>query len=681
MKSNLKLNISRILIGRGITQFVAFLGIAAFILIILWVIGCLFGYSFFEILLSFMDPGNSWRLQDENVVRAASKCNYADWYLPIVGFVGAVIFTGLLVSVFTNIVLYWVTKIREGHVKYKLQEHIVIIGFDSVVPSIIKQILKSGDNNNCKVLIASQRPVSKISNLIHSKVGLLERNVVYMHSEYFSKEELSRLNTHKAKQIFVVGDRIDGNRDAENMRLMIILKQIHSKMKAKRIPLTMWFDNETTYAAMQLNDIKDDWKSLFDYRPYNFFNDWADRLLTSRHYHKGDNIIEYPALDREGITKDSDKHVHLVVIGMNRMGIAVAKEAAHMLHFPNFDDHSPNRNQTVITFIDDHADTEMAFFKGRHPGYFKIAPTYYWDAINTGTGFILDPSERVKYNKNFLDIRFQFLKGRIENETVRTWLVEQASDPNQYLTIAVCFSDSTNALGAALYLPEEIYYGNTDGNIVNIFVKQESTGALVETLQIASESGRNKRLRNLYPFGMIDNSFDFNELDNTVAQIMNYVYDYYYKNDDIPTNIPDESELKELWKDVTISNQWSNLFLSNSLTFKLRSIGYDINSGLPLEMSKGDKERMARVEHNRWNMEKFLMGYRAPTEQERQEWTQKQMSEFKKSRFIHHDICFYDNLHCKDQQNDRNIIEALPMVLRYMKDHHLLHCHNEQNKK
>jgi len=673
--TNVKLKISRILIGRGIAQFCVFLGIAASFLLLLWVIGLLLGFSLFEVVLSYIAPGNSWRLEGE-VARAATADNKSDWYLPIVGFIGAVIFTGLLVSVFTNIVQYWVTRIREGHVSYNLQDHYVIIGYDAIVPTLVKQIFRFENNANTHIIVSSQKPVSEIRNTILSKLGKnQERKVVYMHSEHFSEIELSRLNTHQAKQIFVVGDRIEGNRDAENMRLMLILKQIHSNKNTKRIPLTMWFDNETSYAAMQLNDIKDDWKSLFDYRPYNFYNDWADRLLVSRHYHKGDKIIEYPALDRDGIRKDSNQYVHLVVIGMNRMGVAVAKEAAHMLHFPNFDDNIPNKNQTVITFIDDHADTEMAFFKGRHPGYFKIAPSYYWDAIKTGTGFINEPSERIKFNQNFLDVKFQFLKGRIESEIVKNWLIEQAKDPNQYLTIAVCLTDSTNALGAAFYLPEEIYYGNADGNQVNIFVRQESTGALVEMLQRASESGKNQRLADIYPFGMIDNSFDFKELDNTVAQIMNYIYDYDYNNHCLPTSIPPKVELDNLWKDVSISNQWSNLYLADSLTFKLRSIGYDMNSGLPLEMSQGDKDRMARVEHNRWNMEKLLIGYRALTAKEESEWSNEKKKEVKKTRFIHHDICPYDDLQCKDQQNDKNIIEALPMVLGYMKEHGLLHHH------
>ena len=672
---NIKLYFAQILTGKGWRQLIFFLVLATFILLCLYALGVLMDFSLFDVLMSYMAPGNGWKISGEQSIKALTGNAVKDWYLPIVGIFGAIVFTGLLVSVFANIVQYWVGRIREGHLKYDLNDHIVIIGYDAVVPSLVKQLLDTV-SKKCKIVVASKKNVSEIRGLIRSKIGEREKwGVVYMHSEQFSKKELLRLDTWKAQQIFVVGDRIEGNRDAENMRLMLILKQIHSNENAKRIPLTMWFDNETTYAAMQLNDIKDDWKALFEYRPYNYFNDWADRLLVSRHYHKGKNIIEYPALDRDGITKESDRHVHLVVIGMNSMGVAVAKETAHMMHFPNFDDNTPNKNQTVITFIDDNADTEMAFFKGRHPGYFKIAPTYFWDAIRTDAGFVNEQSERNKYNKNFLDVKFQFLKGRIESEKVQKWLIEQAKDPKQFLTIAVCLNDSTKALGAALYLPEEIYFDNTDGNQVNIFVRQDSTGALVETLQIASESGNNKRLTNLYPFGMMDNSFDFKELDSTVAQIMNYIYDYDYNYHSLPTSIPEKSELEKLWKDVSISNQWSNIYLADSFTFKLRSIGYDINSGLPLEISHGDKERMARVEHNRWNMEKLLIGYRALTECERQEWTQEQKNAFKKSRFIHYDICPYDDLRRSDQQNDKNIIEVLPMVLRYMKEKNLLHYH------
>jgi len=175
---------------------------------------------------------------------------------------------------------------------------------------------------------------------------------------------------------------------------------------------------------------------------------------------------------------------------------------------------------------------------------------------------------------------------------------------------------------------------------------------------------------------MIDNSFDLREQDNTIAQVMHHVYDYYYNNDVIPTIIPDKAELEKSWRKLPISHQWSNIYLADSLTFKLRSIGYDINCGLPLEMSHGDKDKMVRVEHSRWNMEKLLIGYRALREEELK-WSSIEKKEAKKARFIHHDIRPYEDLPSAEQQNDKNIIEALPMVIRYMKEHNLLHCHSK----
>lgn len=679
---NLKFIFARIITGRGWLQFFVFLFFAAFVLSCLYALAWLMGgFSLFDVFMSFISPGNGWKIDDSQSIKALTGSPVKDWYLPVVGIIGAIIFTGLLVSVFTNIVQYWVGRIREGHLKYNLREHIVIIGYDAVVPSIVNQLLNSVDNRKRMIVIASKKPVSEIRGLIISKIGKRERwSVVYMHSEHFSKTELSRLDTPKAHQIYVVGDRVEGNRDAENMRIMMILSHIHKKQSSKQIPLTMWFDNETTYAAMQLNDIKkEEWDKWFIFRPYNYYYDWADRLLVSGHYHKGSDRIDYPALDRDGITKDSNKHVHIVVLGMNRMGVAIAKEAAHMLHFPNFDDRVSGKNQTVITFIDDHADTEMAFFKGRHPGYFEIAPTYYWDAMQKETGFDLTPLEIDNIKNNYLDVQFRFIKGRIESDRVKNWFAAQAKDSSQYLTIVVCLSDSTNALGAALYLPEEVYF-NPGPNLVNIFVRQDYTGAFVETLQRATVSGENQRYANVYPFGMIDNSFDLQELDNTTAQLMHYVYAYHFKNNVIPTSIPEKTELEKYWSGLPISNQWSNIYLANSLTFKLRSIGYDINCGLALQMADEDKYMMARVEHNRWNIEKLLIGYRALREEE-MKWSSTEKDKAKKARFIHHDIHPYDDLSNAEQQKDINIIDALPLVIRYMKEHNLLHCHSNDNKK
>ena len=56
----------------------------------------------------------------------------------------------------------------------------------------------------------------------------------------------------------------------------------------------------------------------------------------------------------------------------------------------------------------------------------------------------------------------------------------------------------------------------------------------------------------------------------------------------------------ELW------SIWSNIYQINTIEFKMRSLGLDFSKLDNPEI----KELFAKVEHNRWNIEKLLMGYK-----------------------------------------------------------------------
>ena len=65
-------------------------------------------------------------------------------------------------------------------------------------------------------------------------------------------------------------------------------------------------------------------------------------------------------LDYEPITKESKKHAHLVIFGMNQMAEMVAIQSALVAHYPNFiPDHS---KKTCITIIDKHASLKCNDF-------------------------------------------------------------------------------------------------------------------------------------------------------------------------------------------------------------------------------------------------------------------------------------------------------------------------------
>ena len=81
---------------------------------------------------------------------------------------------------------------------------------------------------------------------------------------------------------------------------------------------------------------------------------------------------------------------------------------------------------------------------------------------------------------------------------------------------------------------------------------------------------------------------------------------------------------------------------------------------------------MAQVEHNRWNIEELLLGYRPVTQIEEQEilqeerkgkeFKEKKISELKKN-YIHYQIRAYDQLSESMKLNDRKITEKIPFIL------------------
>ena len=592
---------------------------------------------------------------------------------------GAILFSGLVISIITNVISIKVEDIKEGHIHYKFNDHVVIIGYDDIVPSIIAKLLQSSEYGKCKIVLQTNGSISDIRNTLLTKLTKADLKKIFIyHAPRQSVEELEMLKTVNAREIFIVGNRESTDHDTENMYSFEELVNIHKRKESdKQIPVTIWFENESSYAALQLNDISDDWKKYFTFRPYNFYKRWSNRLLTKSVYGAGVSEIKYPKLDHNGISPKSNKHIHLIIVGMNRMGIALAKEAAHLLHFPNFNE-STCTNRTRITFIDDHADVEKDFFVGRLSRFFEISPILYTDLSHDSFSEfkVLNPNKK---HESFIDVQFEFIKGRVESDNVRQWLIQELKDTSAITSIAICLQDSFRAFGMAMYLPEEVYLRGRDNKlipwevtnpdqVVNIFVRQESSASLIHSFSKAANdaSGGNKKYANLYPFGMLDDSFSLNYYSNRLAMAFNFVYDYYFKNNStLPTSIPSVAILEGIWKKCPTSNQWSNLYLADSIDFKLRSIGLTRESLKTenFEFSQEQKDALAYTEHSRWDTEKLLMGYRVLTDEEHR-LTKAEKKRLKNGYFAHYDIVPFAKLTDDDKKLDYNIIEILPMIIK-----------------
>lgn len=99
------------------------------------------------------------------------------------------------------------------------------------------------------------------------------------------------------------------------------------------------------------------------------------------------------------------------------------------------------------------------------------------------------------------------------------------------------------------------------------------------------------------------------------------------------------------------------------MEIKLRSLGFGVAP--PERLTAAQVELMAEVEHNRWNMEKLLLGYRKPTSEEEILCRDDDVcKEYKTKRFIHVDIRPYCELGEGTKGYDRCISECLPLIVR-----------------
>ena len=375
---------------------------------------------------------------------------------------------------------------------------------------------------------------------------------------------------------------------------------------------------------------------------------WAEKVLVWSGYnsHSDDRTsIVYTPLDGEGIDYESDRYVHLVVVGMTCMGIALAMKAAHIAHYPNFVRDS--RLKTRITFIDLNADTEFDMLRGRYSALFEQCDYRVVDTLD---------SSRSYENKGtgLTDIEFEFVKGAVESRPVQQLLEKWASPDNQsLLTIAICFESSQKSIATALYMPQGVY-----GKVLSILVRQNVSHLIVELVR------NSLKYKDLRAFGMLDEE---HIVDNDIlrfAKRVNFVY-YATRLNDISWKLLDDEKAEELWKNLFTVHRWSNIYNALSIPTKLRSFGAEE----PADLWNDSVliERMARVEHNRWVMERLIQGYRPTTIEEESllnaagDWEKRRKIRKKLIRvlFVHDCLKPYDALPDSFKDYDRMIMKYL----------------------
>jgi len=606
----------------------------------------------------------------------------AVFFACLIYIIGVVIFTGMIISVMTNMIERRVENHREGRINYMVSGHYVIMGYDDMVPSFIKHIF--GTDKDAYVLLLTSAKVLDVTEKLRKSFNEEQmKHIIINYGHRTTAESYKDIHLESAEEIFIVGYHSNPTHDAINVEcvdcICRYLKMQDCKQKPKKI--TCVFKDLDTYAAFKTTEIFSKVGELgVEFIPYNFFTGWAKQVFVKRFHLDMDNPeakINYPSIYGDGIGPDDDRFVHLVFIGTTNFAVAFAMEAAHVLHFPNF---NSKGKKTRITFIDLNADKEKDEFITRNRHFFEIQPYYYKDltvnivSANEEEKPIKDLTSHMDCETDFLDVEFEFIKGDVFSKNVQDEISKWAKDKDgQYLSIFLAMSNQRSNFAMGMNMPDEVY-----DNEIPVFIRQDRSDNFVTNLRTADdktlnyywiennelkEKKRKARYANIYPFGMNETAYNADNKSVKRAKLINYLYStanyetYKFQSILSLDAIPEDKiweDANEMWKGLDVAYKWSNLYNSYTIRTKLaslramRGLKLDNTSGDFTPLTDSEAEDMAKVEHNRWNVEKLLMGYRKPHLDEDKYETSDSEAKGKlgknKNLYIHSDIRPFNEL-------------------------------------
>lgn len=590
---------------------------------------------------------------------------------------GAFIFNGAIIAMITNSIERRVDDHKQGHIHYLKSGHYVIMGYDEMVPSFVSHIFDK--DKDAYVLILTAKETTGIKELLLKSFSDKQmEQVIINYGHRISEESFKDIYLEAAEEVFVVGNHSNVAHDAINVECVDSICRYLKGRNQRPARITCVFKDLDTYAAFKTSEIFSEVKDLgVEFIPYNFYSGWAKQVFVKRLYRDFDNPgteYRYPLVYGNGIKPDDEKYVHLVFVGTTNFAVAFAMEAAHVLHFPN-----AGKAKTRITFIDVNADKEKDEFITRNRHFFEVQPYYFYDLTNEKDEKKEKQGLRDEYliftgkDANFLDVEFEFIKGdvfskRVQDE-ISCW-AEEHEKGKQCLSIFLALADQRQNFVLGMNMPDDVYFyevpvfirqnrsDNFVTNLRNADIKKEDkklTYSMVNKDGVVESKKREARYAHIYPFGMNETAFSADDHSLKRAKLINYLYEtanyetYKFQGILVLDAIPEDKlweEANAKWKVLSVALKWSNLYNSYTMRTKQRTLramrGLDIDdeSHDYDTLSDYEVEQLAVVEHNRWNVEKLLMGFRKPRKNEDKYEHEEFAGSLKKNKdlFIHHDI-------------------------------------------
>lgn len=427
---------------------------------------------------------------------------------------------------------------------------------------------------------------------------------------------------------------LSGNED--DNKALVMLDDIAaaydmSSNHGKRLLFHLLVQQSKTLHMLQTCDLCDAVRKKLDVYPFSIEELWSRSIV----------------LDYEPITIHSNKHVHLVIFGMGEVAETEAIQAAHIAHYPNYVRNHSLR--TRITMISENAEVQSEGFIKRYQHLFDNS---YYRILNPSEEKAVKVFHHPMYEgkrEDFVDVEWEFVDAESWNPDVREKLKQWACDYSQLLTVVMADKDADKNVAMSLFLPDELYQRAIPIHKYNPnAVEYDVTMPLVQ-----------------------------------MAKNVNYIYDRCY-NDNIENwqgRVLSSVEINPvdrdcLWDKLSNVKRWSSIYNAITIPSKMRSIGLTEDDWDKFyDISQQNIEILAQVEHNRWNVEELILGYRPCTdeEQERIAADVEMQKDAFKARKIHYDLRAYKDLRPDKTGRSAKVYDlclsaALPLIAKTFVD-------------
>lgn len=431
-------------------------------------------------------------------------------------------------------------------------------------------------------------------------------------------------------ELYLLGDNCDKNKSIAALPELAGKKILGNHSENKLLCHLLVYDKDTLQ-MLKTCDFYGAVRMKLDVYPFTIEDLWCRNIV----------------LDYEPITIHSDKHVHLVIFGMGEMAETMAIQAAHVAHYPNYVRNHSLR--TRITMISENAGTMS---ERMIKCYQHLFDNSYYRIVNLSEEKAVKVFQKPMYEglrEDFVDVEWEFVEAEWWDSEVREKLKQWAQDDSQLLTVVMADKDADKNVAMSLLLPDELYQQNVP----------------------------------IHKYNPKDVEYDISMPLVQMAKNVNYIYaQCFHQNFEdwqgwIQSSVEiDGKERDRLWADLPNIKRWSNIYNAMTIPSKMRSVGLSEDDWDQFyDISQQDIEILAQVEHNRWNVEELILGYRPCTDEEQEKIAadvETQKDAFR-ARKIHYDLRAYNDLRADKTGRSAKVYDlclsaALPLIAKTFVD-------------